>query len=434
MSKANKLASLAVDVNNLSELADQVTDIENAIVRANTNAQVIEGIADDIEALEANTADIMNDFASISNVFNSGITYSTDGENEYYDANSVTNTVATVDIIEMNIQNPQDGELLSYSTSANTWVNSPAPVIPEMPEIPPPVLSFRNKLINGGFDIWQRSEDITNENNSWGIYTADRWWHNKGRSQKITDVVDGQTVNVLRISDESVGYNGGRGLFQNIENYRYEKTVTLSAWIKASQASTINFGFIYDHTETARINDDFWIDVTTSWQKFTRTFKTTVPALGTSNQYIINDLTDGVTYDVAMIQLEEGEVATPFEQRPYGLELSLCQRYFEQILIPYGTMASYNAAQNCFYASPFTFAVTKRVTPTMKIHNEHDGIRWAWPGTNYFHYDTDEGITFRADTTSFNIAQTKSGGAGATTGTVYFLERGSIYVRADAEL
>jgi len=126
MSKANKLASLAVDVNNLSDLADQVTDIENAIVRANTNAQLIDGIADDIEALEANTAVIMNDFADISNVFNSGITYSTDGVNEYYDANSVTNTVATVDIIEMNIQDPQDGELLSYSSEVNTWVNSNA--------------------------------------------------------------------------------------------------------------------------------------------------------------------------------------------------------------------------------------------------------------------------------------------------------------------
>lgn len=29
------------------------------------------------------------------------------------------------------------------------------------------------------------------------------------------------------------------------------------------------------------------------------------------------------------VQLEEGSVATPFEQRPIGLELSLCQRYYE---------------------------------------------------------------------------------------------------------
>ena len=34
-----------------------------------------------------------------------------------------------------------------------------------------------------------------------------------------------------------------------------------------------------------------------------------------------------VPKDATNIQLEEGSVATPFEQRPYGLELSLCQRY-----------------------------------------------------------------------------------------------------------
>ena len=32
-----------------------------------------------------------------------------------------------------------------------------------------------------------------------------------------------------------------------------------------------------------------------------------------------------------MVQLEEGSVATPFELRPIGLELSLCQRYYETI-------------------------------------------------------------------------------------------------------
>lgn len=32
----------------------------------------------------------------------------------------------------------------------------------------------------------------------------------------------------------------------------------------------------------------------------------------------------------SLVQLEEGSVATPFEQRPYGLELSLCQRYYKE--------------------------------------------------------------------------------------------------------
>ena len=39
----------------------------------------------------------------------------------------------------------------------------------------------------------------------------------------------------------------------------------------------------------------------------------------------------GHTFDNVIIypQLEEGSVATPFENRPYGLELSLCQRYYQ---------------------------------------------------------------------------------------------------------
>jgi hypothetical protein len=292
-----------------------------------------------------------------------------------------------------------------------------------VPEIPAPVLSFRNKIINGNFDVWQRSEDITNGNNSWGIYSADRWWHNKKRSQKITDVVDGQTVNVLRISDEGQGYNGGRGLFQNIENYRYEKTVTLSAWIKASQASTINFGFVYDHTETERINDDFWIDVTTSWQKFTRTFKTTVPALGKSNQYIINDLTDGVTYEIAMIQLEEGEVATPFEHRPYGLELSLCQRYYWQLdssnhPYPYLLMAKLS-----YYESlPFMFPVHMRVAPVVTTSEV------LYAGFNSGTLNTATGFYIVTNKAGFDLRST------ATSNHNWVMWRLALPVKADAEI
>ena len=36
-------------------------------------------------------------------------------------------------------------------------------------------------------------------------------------------------------------------------------------------------------------------------------------------------------YLIGDLQLELGSVATPFEQRPYGMELGLCQRYFERM-------------------------------------------------------------------------------------------------------
>ena len=38
--------------------------------------------------------------------------------------------------------------------------------------------------------------------------------------------------------------------------------------------------------------------------------------------------TNGATWQVTGVQLEQGSVATDFEHRPYGEELSLCQRYF----------------------------------------------------------------------------------------------------------
>jgi hypothetical protein len=35
--------------------------------------------------------------------------------------------------------------------------------------------------------------------------------------------------------------------------------------------------------------------------------------------------------DISNVQLEQGPVATPFEQRPIGTELALCQRYYQYL-------------------------------------------------------------------------------------------------------
>lgn len=62
--------------------------------------------------------------------------------------------------------------------------------------------------------------------------------------------------------------------------------------------------------------------------------------------------------------MEEGSVATPFEQRPIGLELSLCQRYYESgVSQPFlGQAPAYDNTDRMGIAN---FAVTKRVPPTM---------------------------------------------------------------------
>ena len=100
-SKAQKLATLSSDVNELADLADQVTEIENAISRANTNFHAIDSISDSLEELSA-----------INSIYNSGISYSSDNENEYYDASTPSGNLAKTEFVEMNLINPQEGDLM----------------------------------------------------------------------------------------------------------------------------------------------------------------------------------------------------------------------------------------------------------------------------------------------------------------------------------
>lgn len=62
------------------------------------------------------------------------------------------------------------------------------------------------------------------------------------------------------------------------------------------------------------------------------------------------------------VMLEEGTIATPFENRPYGLELALCQRYYEEVAYRVDTATA--AAAN--FGSVFiAYKATKRTLPTL---------------------------------------------------------------------
>jgi hypothetical protein len=74
------------------------------------------------------------------------------------------------------------------------------------------------------------------------------------------------------------------------------------------------------------------------------------------------------TFYITGVQLEKGSTATSFDYRPYGTELSLCQRYY----IKYGTtatdapMTNVGVAPSTTIAYPIAdFPVTMRATPTL---------------------------------------------------------------------
>jgi hypothetical protein len=66
---------------------------------------------------------------------------------------------------------------------------------------------------------------------------------------------------------------------------------------------------------------------------------------------------------VGLVQLEAGSVATPFERRPYGQELSLCQRYYEVGDQPFLFMSGLSGVTAAY--GDVRFATTKRAAPSI---------------------------------------------------------------------
>lgn len=228
-----------------------------------------------------------------------------------------------------------------------------------------PVQSFRNKIINGNFDIWQRGTSTSIN----GAYCADRW--NMGSSgSTFTTSLQSFTVGQTDVPNEpfyfhrtvvtsSAGASNYVLLQQPIESVRTfaGKTVTLSFYAKANASKNISLEFMQyfgtGGSPSATVNTIgvTTFALTTTWTKYTVTVS--IPSISgktigsNGNDYLscvfwfnagstYNSRTNSLgqtsgTYDISQVQLEEGSVATPFEMRPIAMELTLCQRYCQVI-------------------------------------------------------------------------------------------------------
>lgn len=233
----------------------------------------------------------------------------------------------------------------------------------------------RNFIINGNFEIWQRGTSF----GSTGLYTADRWYTATGGSfgyaQSSTTPLSGSQYFMRLTSTSSPG-----ALQQALETANVIKiagqAVTLSYWIRSTTTTTPTTAITYSTSTDALASQTTAISVTTSpgtaliantWTKQTVTF--TVPSTALGLRISLAGATGSTVVDYSQVQLELGTSATPFEHRPYGIELALCQRYYYRATCTSSVdMFAFGAASSATSASFFLpLPVTLRVIPTGTI-------------------------------------------------------------------
>ena len=271
-------------------------------------------------------------------------------------------------------------------------------------------LSNRNLIINGNFQVWQRGTSSS----SVGYRTADRWYLNLSGGTATASqgtFTDGQTAvpgnpQFYMALNVTTGNDNCGWQYRREGTWQFANDVyTLSFWAKSATPRVMTVASD-SHDVSADVNSSHTISPSTftptsSWQKFT--FKITHSNMSGLGSYAnadwtrisINQGSDTSTaawkLDLAQVQLEKGEQATPFEHRSFADELPRCQRYCqrfdEDTYSPSLASGMMYSATSAYY--PFLFPVEMRTAPTFSKGNSMK-----------YYYETGGGGA-AANTTSF---------------------------------
>ena len=281
-----------------------------------------------------------------------------------------------------NIQNAASSTTnLALDTSGNVTVGSSLTAANNITATSGTVVmasSFlRNRIINGAMAIDQRnagsSQTITAA--SALAYTVDRWYAYCTGANVTGQRVQGASANQYRYQFTGAASVTAIGFAQRIEAINSSDlagtTATLSVdlsnsllttvtWTAYYANSTDTFGTLASPSVTSIATGSF--TVTSSIARYSA--QISIPSAATTGLQILFTVgaqTSG-TWVIGNVQLEPGSIATPFERRLYGQELTLSQRYCYVCTIrPLGITLNGNALSSGILSYP----VTMRTSPTL---------------------------------------------------------------------
>ncbi len=298
-----------------------------------------------------------------------------------------------------------------------------------------PGSGFRNLIINGNMVINQRNTAVAAIG-----YSVDRWTSLKfGNSTTISIAQSADAppnfTNSLKMTTVTGAAETSGWLYQRIEGYNAAslgfgtasaKQVTVSFWVKSSLSGTYSVT-LQNNNATRVYAASYTISVADTWEYKTVTIpgdttgtwlKTTDSGLDVlfpfalsgspSSAYVASTLnawftgaggmafnvgtsatpnvtaTTGNIFAITGVQLEANPQPTPFEQRPIGVELALCQRYYYSsysngvAINGADTIAGHHQAIGVDTTSAVlsngTFAVPMRATPTVNFYQPRGGV------------------------------------------------------------
>ncbi len=270
---------------------------------------------------------------------------------------------------------------------------------------------FRNRVINGDMRIDQRNAgaSVTPAD---GAYTLDRWVYLADQASKCTieQTISGVSapagftdyLGVTSTAATTITTSQQFSVVQRIEGYNMADfawgtasaaTVTLSFWVRSSLTGTFggalrndggNYNYPFSYTISAAntweqksvtitgATSGTWLTTNGRGMQVAfslgagATLSGTAGAWSTSNFWSATGATqvlatNGATFYITGVQLEKGSTATSFDYRPYGTELALCQRYFQQMAF---SRRWTSVGSNEYSTISYNYIVEMRAAPT----------------------------------------------------------------------